>query len=118
MNIEFCPLTHFRLNKPNCILEESNSNFRHVRISDLDIPREKMAELFANSGDINQTLQNGTSGMGLHCLSVTLLRVSRLKWVNNFKQTLLSALFHRFVCGIFSDYTQKFSQTFVYKDHT
>ena len=26
---------------PNCILEKSNFNFRHVRLCDLDIPREK-----------------------------------------------------------------------------
>ena len=38
--------------------------------------KEKMDKLFANSGDPDQT-----SDLGLHCLPVTLLRVSRLQWV-------------------------------------
>ena len=37
-----------------------------------------MAELFANSGDPDQTLHSVASDLGLHCLSVTLLGVSRL----------------------------------------
>ena len=36
----------------NCILEESNFNFRNVWLLDLHIPREKMAKLFANSEDL------------------------------------------------------------------
>ena len=40
-----------------------------------------MAELFANSGDPDQMPQNAASDMGLHCLPITLLRVSRLQWV-------------------------------------
>ena len=47
-----------------------------------------MAELFANSGDPDhansgdpdQTPHYAASDLGLHCLSVTLLGVSRLKW--------------------------------------
>ena len=34
-----------------------------------------MAKLFANSGDC------AASDLGLHCLPITLLRVSRLLWV-------------------------------------
>ena len=37
-----------------------------------------MAKLFANSEDPDQTPHD----MGLHCLPITLLDVSRLKWVN------------------------------------
>ena len=41
-----------------------------------------MAKLCANSGDPDQTPHSVASVLGLHCLSVTLLRVSRLQWVN------------------------------------
>ena len=45
-----------------------------------------MAKLFANSGDPDQTshpaASNAASDLGLHCLPNTLLRVSRLQWVN------------------------------------
>ena len=40
-----------------------------------------MAKLFANSGDPDQTPRSTASDLGLHCLPVTLLRVSRLQWV-------------------------------------
>ena len=43
---------------------------------------EKMAKLFANSGDPDQTPRPAASDLGLHCLPITLLRVSRLQWVN------------------------------------
>ena len=42
-----------------------------------------MAKLFANSGDPDQTPRSVASDLGLHCLPVTLLRVSRLQWVNH-----------------------------------
>ena len=42
-----------------------------------------MAKLFANSGDPDQTLHSVVSDLGLHCLPVTLLWVSRLQWVNS-----------------------------------
>ena len=42
----------------------------------------KMAKLSANSGDPDQTSRSAASDQGLHCLPVTLLRVSRLQWVN------------------------------------
>ena len=41
-----------------------------------------MAKLFANSGDPDQTPHSMASDLGLHCLPITLLRVSRLQWVN------------------------------------
>ena len=40
-----------------------------------------MAKLFANSGDPDQTPHSGASDLGLHCLPITLLWVSRLQWV-------------------------------------
>ena len=42
-----------------------------------------MANLFVNSGDPDQTLHSAASDLGLHCLPITLLRVSRLQWVKN-----------------------------------
>ena len=41
-----------------------------------------MVELFANSGDPDQTPHSAASDLGLHCLPIILLRVSRLKWVH------------------------------------
>ena len=41
-----------------------------------------MVELFANSGDPAQTPRSTAFDLGLHCLPVTLLEVSRLQWVN------------------------------------
>ena len=40
-----------------------------------------MVELFANSGDPDQTPHSAASDLGLQCLSVTLLGVSRLQCV-------------------------------------
>ena len=40
-----------------------------------------MAELFANSGDPDQRPRSIASDLGLHCLPITHLRVSRLQWV-------------------------------------
>ena len=40
-----------------------------------------MVELFANSEDPDQMLQNAASDLGLHCLPVTLLGVFSLQWV-------------------------------------
>ena len=44
--------------------------------------QRKMAKLFANSGDPDQTPRSAASDLGLHCLPITLLGVSRLQWVN------------------------------------
>ena len=40
-----------------------------------------MAKLFANSGNPDQMLHSVASDLGLHCLPITLLGVSRLQWV-------------------------------------
>ena len=40
-----------------------------------------MAKLFAKSGDPDQTPHSAASDLGLHCLLITLLHVSRLQWV-------------------------------------
>ena len=40
-----------------------------------------MLELFANSGDPDQTPRSAASDLGLHFLPITLLGVSRLQWV-------------------------------------
>ena len=42
-----------------------------------------MAKLFANSGDPDQMLHSAASDLGLHCLPVTLLRVSQIQWVTH-----------------------------------
>ena len=41
-----------------------------------------MVELFANSGDPDQTPHVAASDMGLHCLPVTRLGITSLQWVN------------------------------------
>ena len=65
-------LNPFRLNRlSHYILEESN--FDLFRLWD---SKRKMVELFANSGDPDQTSCSAASDLGLHCLSVTLLGVS------------------------------------------
>ena len=40
-----------------------------------------MARLFANSGDPDQIPHSVASDLGLHCLPITLLDVSKLQWV-------------------------------------
>ena len=50
-----------------------------------------MAKLFANSEDSDQTPCSAASDLALHCLPVTLLRVSRLQWVKP-GMSLLQAL--------------------------
>ena len=55
-----------------------------------------MTKPFANNGDSDQMPHFAASGLGLHCLSVTLLGVSRLKWVKvpiTTEQTILLNLF-------------------------
>ena len=42
---------------------------------------KKMAKIFANREAPDQTPTSEATGLGLHCLPVTLLGVSRLKWV-------------------------------------
>ena len=40
-----------------------------------------MAKLFANNGGLDQMLHSVASDLGLLCLPLTLLGISRLKWV-------------------------------------
>ena len=40
-----------------------------------------MVELFANSEDPDQMSHSAASDLGLHCLPITHLGVSRLQWV-------------------------------------
>ena len=40
-----------------------------------------MVKLFANRRDPDQTPHYAASDMGLHCLPLTILGVSRLQWV-------------------------------------
>ena len=42
---------------------------------------KKMAEIFANSGDPDQTPHSAASDLDLHCFSNYPFWVSRLKWV-------------------------------------
>ena len=42
-----------------------------------------MTELFANSGDPDQTPRFAASDLGLHCLPITLLGVSRIHGVKS-----------------------------------
>ena len=42
-------------------LEDSNFDFRHVSLCDLDIPQEKMVEPFVNSGDPDQKPRLGSA---------------------------------------------------------
>ena len=41
-----------------------------------------MTKLLANSGDSDQMLYFMAYDLGLHCLQIMLLGISRLKWVN------------------------------------
>ena len=41
-----------------------------------------MVELIANSGDPDQTPRSAASDLGLHCLPITILRVSGLSGLN------------------------------------
>ena len=43
-----------------------------------------MAKLFANSGDPDQMPHSAASDLGLYCLPVTLLGISRLKRVDHY----------------------------------
>ena len=44
-----------------------------------------MAKLFGNSGDPDQTPHSAASDLDLHCLPITLLGISRLKWGKELK---------------------------------
>ena len=65
-------------------LEDSNFDFRYVRLCNLDIHREKWLN-YLQTGDPDQMPHSAVFDLGLHCLPITLLGVSRLKWVNTLK---------------------------------
>ena len=44
-----------------------------------------MVEILANSEDPDQTPHSAASDMGLHCLLITRLGVSRLQWVKGLR---------------------------------
>ena len=45
-----------------------------------------MGKLFANDGDPDQTHRSAASDLGLHCLPIILIGVSRLQWEKMFSQ--------------------------------
>ena len=53
-----------------------------------------MVELFANSGDLDQMPYSAASDMGLHCLPITLLGVTRLQWDNELHN---KTIFHQLI---------------------
>ena len=70
---------------------------------------EKMATLFANSGDPDQTPHSVASDLDLYCLLITFLRDSRQKWVkyvswilNTYSRSRLTmgTLQHSICCGL------------------
>ena len=95
---------------PHYLMEASNFNFKHVWLWDLDIFLEKncYCKLFANRGDPDQMPHSVASDLGLHCLPITLLEVSRLQWVNTLTTWLDDKLIiHVFVvihCTFISDF--------------
>ena len=67
---------------------------------------EKMAKLFANGGDPDQTPRSAASDLGLHCLPITLLRVSRLHWVKLLTFEPEHSLFYKIACAPSEDSDQ------------
>ena len=61
-----------------------------------------MAKLFANSGDPDQMPHSAASDMGLRFLLITLLRVSRLQWVNGIQ--LIFILMFTYTAYTYSSY--------------
>ena len=51
-------------------------------VVDLMESEREMVELFANIGDLDEMPHSAASDLCLHCLPITLLRVSRQQWVN------------------------------------
>ena len=51
-----------------------------------------MVELFANSGDPDQTPRSAASDLGLHCLPLTRLGVFSLQWVNVYNDQSIDEL--------------------------
>ena len=67
-----------------------------------------MAKLFANSENPDQTLHFAASDLGLHCLPITLLAVSRLQWVKEGSaKDLIRGIFEKAYAIFFSDFHYK-----------
>ena len=56
-----------------------------------------MVKLYENSGDPDQMLLSVESDLGLHCLPVTLLRVSPLQWVKKFPHNNLHEKYEKYI---------------------
>ena len=54
-----------------------------------------MAKPFANSGGSDQPLHSAVSDLGLHCLPITLLGISRLQWVNPIQNLFIEHHFNK-----------------------
>ena len=94
--------THTHTHTNNTLyIEKSNFNFTCFKLSDSDIPREKWVKYFAIGAD--------PLDLGLHCLSITILWVSRqngLKVHRNF-----FAVFIPYQClGILSSQSYRFKK--------
>ena len=59
----------------------------------------KMAKLFANSGDPDQMQHSVEGDLGLHCLPITLLRVSRLQRANDGGKMLHAKRENHYITG-------------------
>ena len=61
-----------------------------------------MAKVFANSEDTDQMPCFAASHLGLHCLPITLLGVSRLQWVKSLYQKATLLLNTEFFFSLFT----------------
>ena len=76
-------LTHCRLNRlPYSMYRKSPISIFGTSGYEIRYSCRKMAKPCANSGDPDQTSRSVVSDLGLQCLSITLLGVSRLQCVN------------------------------------
>ena len=82
-------LSHCRLNE---CAHTICWKIRYVRQCDLRYSNRKMVELFANSGYSDQMPHSAASDLGLHCLPITLLGVSRLQLINKHLLHILDGL--------------------------
>ena len=78
-----CTLTHCRLNRlSHTIYWKSPISILGMSGWDLHIPREKLLNYIANSGDPDQTQHSVASDLGLHCLPIYESFTSlQLQWV-------------------------------------
>ena len=58
-------------------MEDSNYDFRYVRLCDLEIPKENGLNYLQIVETPDQMQHSAASDLGLHCLPNTLLGVSR-----------------------------------------